>query len=281
LKDVYLACPKKDRIAYFLWINRYLWKNDKGEKVAKELEIVVITKPKDKTWNQLIDEGLKAKEERETAYLRPPSHTPTLSGLHQALKKGAKLHAFRSGGGTRVVRLEIRDDLAGYGESITLEDALRRANDNYLKIKPRKSDKNYLTGQSLAASNVDAIALQGYSIDAWYDTLAELYYVQYLEFCHREVPEKVIAQAKSQPNVPVVFRDTASTRYLYVVTFVPGMFANGEDGTSTKCLTTSIDGGVPDDAYFYHAQKLGSGKNIWEAFQNAIASPSVEVKIIK
>ena len=60
----------------------------------------------------------------------PPAQPCSLDHLQQALRNGAKLHAFLSGGGLRVVRLEKGGKLLGYGEHPYIEEALRHADED-------------------------------------------------------------------------------------------------------------------------------------------------------
>lgn len=99
-----------------------------------------------------------------------------LPGLEQALRDGCKVHAFRSGGGLRVIRITTKDgQLKGYGEHPQVEDALSHANEDFLAGgRPYQevyggSKPNYLTGSSEPTSPLDDWLLHGHTFDAWYD----------------------------------------------------------------------------------------------------------------
>ena len=55
----------------------------------------------------------------------------TIQILENALRGDGKMHAFLSGGGLRVVRIEVRGDLVAYGEHPVVSDALRICADDF------------------------------------------------------------------------------------------------------------------------------------------------------
>lgn len=260
LKELFDCCPE-NKVDHVLWTRRYYWINEDGKKVERELEVVVLTKPKDKTWKQLVQEGLKAKEERETAYLRPPTHTPELIGIKKALSKSppVKMHVFRSGGGLRVVRIEEKRKLIAYGESPTLEDALRRANNDFLKIRPRKSEIEYLTGQSFASSNIDAWVLRGQTIDLMYDSKFSSFVAILEGYEDQEIPDDVQKMAEANPGVTIYHT------------------SRGLDFATTYYQNYFADGSQPMRAFMYKVRKQGEGATFWEAFQNSLTAPSIEI----
>ncbi len=97
----------------------------------------------------------------------------SLSGIEKALQEGCKLHGFRSGGGLRVIRLEQERKLRGYGEHPNVEGALNHADEDFLAGGRKYSDvygkskDHYLTGSSLASSELDQWLLCGHTIDAY------------------------------------------------------------------------------------------------------------------
>lgn len=102
-----------------------------------------------------------------------------LSGIVTALKNGCVLHAFRSGGGLRVVRIEKEKrggDLVGYGEHPMAADAFSHANEDYL-AGGRKYEKvygkihpHYLTGAVPSGNDpLDAWIYKGFELDAYYE----------------------------------------------------------------------------------------------------------------
>ena len=87
------------------------------------------------------------------------------AGIERALQKGLRLDVFRSGGGLRVVRLELKENygLKGYGEHYHLSYALRMASQNFLKGRKMLKSK-YLTGTSQTENPLDSLVCQGYNL---------------------------------------------------------------------------------------------------------------------
>lgn len=94
-------------------------------------------------------------------------------GIDQALERGNRLHGFLSGGGLRVIRLELDGELKGYGEHPNVDEALIHASEDfsaggrdyyevYGKLYP-----HYLTGSSEITSPLDGWLLRGRTIDAY------------------------------------------------------------------------------------------------------------------
>lgn len=97
-----------------------------------------------------------------------------IQGLDRALREGARMHVFRSGGGLRVVRLERDKVLVGYGEHPHLGPALEHASEDFLaghrpygEVYGGKHER-YLTGAEDPAGSADLWVLRGRNIDAWY-----------------------------------------------------------------------------------------------------------------
>jgi hypothetical protein len=105
-----------------------------------------------------------------------------LSNLEEALLvKDTRLHAFRSGGGLRVIRMEADFNLIAYGESPWLPEAFRILNDDYnfyLKNGHRRgydevygqNEDHYLTGDPIPSDDpVEKWILRGNSFDCYRD----------------------------------------------------------------------------------------------------------------
>lgn len=96
--------------------------------------------------------------------------------IEQALKDGARLHAFRSGGGLRVISVEKNEQLLSYGEYPWISGALAHAESDFgLSYIEQYSGKNarhihYLTGASspVLQDVIDCFILCGESIDIYY-----------------------------------------------------------------------------------------------------------------
>lgn len=99
-------------------------------------------------------------------YVTAPS--PPLAGIEQALRAGARLHSFLSGGGLRVVRLEKGGQLTGYGEAPHIEEALEQASRDFLAgHEPYKTV--YLIGDTNTTSRLDAWIRAGNAMNCQYE----------------------------------------------------------------------------------------------------------------
>jgi hypothetical protein len=95
----------------------------------------------------------------------------TMAVLEKALRAGNTMHAFRSGGGLRVIRIEKgqRGALKGYGEHPGVDEALQHAAEDYeaghrdySKVYSSKGlYPHYLTGSSSSETELDAWIRQG------------------------------------------------------------------------------------------------------------------------
>jgi len=95
-----------------------------------------------------------------------------LKEIDLALKNGAKLHGWRSGGGLRVISLELHDRNVGYGEHPDVLEALEHANEDLLAGGRKYSEvygkiyPHYLTGSLDSTSELDRWILDGNDINA-------------------------------------------------------------------------------------------------------------------
>lgn len=133
-----------------------------------------------------------------------------------AEKASNAIHAFRSGGGLRVLRLECGDDLLGYGESIQFDEALknlendtaaggRKYNEVYGKLTP-----HYLTGTSEVSSNIDRWLLMGRSFDIRNFHFGDEPYEFKSEFSS-DLDFKQYHQAALDSTTPVIFEKDGIT----------------------------------------------------------------------
>ncbi|MEK6925367.1 MAG: hypothetical protein AABW71_03980 [Nanoarchaeota archaeon] len=94
------------------------------------------------------------------------------TGIDQALNAGLELRAFTSGGGLRVVRIEVphkerQGQLRGYGEHPHLMEALIFAATNYMAGGVDGQDgPEYLTGEQTAGDSLDDWLLGGHRVFA-------------------------------------------------------------------------------------------------------------------
>jgi hypothetical protein len=192
--------------------------------------------------------------------------------IHKGLREGARLHAFLSGGGLRVVRLEKEGKLIGYGEHPYIEEALRHADEDtaagqrdYKKVYGKIYD-HYYTGSSSPSSDLDAWVRQGRTFDVTYEDGQFQATMGSLEDTH--IPKDMQERVKTTGQA-----ETFTSRgYTYEVT--PCRFANGEIGVSGKVLETTLD---TNKAWMYHAVRTGRGTTLLEALTNAMAAEPKEV----
>lgn len=209
-----------------------------------------------------------------------------LSSLDNALRRGAFLHVFRSGGGLRVARLTAaarvpgRGDLVGYGEHYNLEEALVYAGEDYDAGQRAygevygegKLHDHYLTGSCEASSPADAWVLGGHTIDAWYEQAEGVFVV-----AARGTVETPFPLAEAQP----VMDGTLSARLVQndrdeVFALRPSYFPNGYRG----CSMTRIGApeGTPNDHGFRKVDHRRYGDTFEEALATTFAvGPKVEV----
>jgi hypothetical protein len=209
-----------------------------------------------------------------------------LSGIDQALRAGCRLHTFRSGGGLRVVRLENKGKLKGYGEHPDIREALVHTCEDYIaggrpyKEVYGKIYPNYLTGSSSPSCELDIWVLHGHTFDAWMegnDVVVELKGTA--ETKHPDgLDERVRAEGKViWKNRGFTYRSSNSR------------FPNGEASISTEVIGYPDD--IPDkdvvreimeerpnhvDAWSYHISKKATGDDLCTALNAAFKASEVE-----
>ena len=189
--------------------------------------------------------------------------------LSGALKQGVKLHAFRSGGGLRVVSLS-RAGKEGYGEHPNIEDALSHAAEDFTaggrpyKDVYGKSKPHYLTGSSTASSGLDQWILQGHTVDA---RMADDGAIEVVlgGYAHQELSENV----RKEASAGAVVRWRARGRL-----FESKRSERG--GCITDCIERPADA-KPGDDWMYKITRTGRGKDLGEAIVAALKAPEVEV----
>jgi hypothetical protein len=195
-----------------------------------------------------------------------------LQGITTALQKGCRLHAFLSGGGLRVIRLETKGgDLKGYGEHPHVDDALAHADEDYL-VGGREYDEvygkkhtHYLTGSTSTNSALDAWVRQGRTFDAWWvndEFVLELHGSQ-----DSHAPEELYTRVLETGNKEI----WENRGFRYEITL--SRFPNGEPCTSMRCLNPKK--GISH--LMYDITKTGRGKTFAEAVEKAFAAEQVEV----
>lgn len=198
-----------------------------------------------------------------------------LAGIDQLLKDGCRLHAFCSGGGLRVVRIEKDSKLKGYGEHPQVEDALSHANEDYLAGgRPYKkvyggTKPYYLTGSSTSTSPLDQWLLQGHTFDAWQNGEGVVFQLKGLTDVKipKEVRDSVM---KSEQSATWKHRG-------YTYLSEPSWII-GELGIHTKIIKSPKGKRSGSDPWMYRIAKTGYGKNFIEAMENAFEAEEVEVR---
>jgi hypothetical protein len=200
-----------------------------------------------------------------------------LEHIHKAFVSGCKLHAFLSGGGLRVVRIEKNGTLKGYGEHPHIEEALAHADEDYAAGGRKYKDvygedkihTHYLTGSSTTSSTLDSWVHQGRTFDVWQENESVVVQLQgYKQLEHPEdLEKKVLKDGKS--------RQFEQRGLIYEMSAM--CFASGSPGISTKVVggRESKNGADP---WMWKITKTGKGKDFWAALEKAFKAESVEVK---
>jgi len=198
-----------------------------------------------------------------------------LEFIHEALKNGCKLHAFLSGGGLRVVRIEKNGILKGYGEHPHINEALAHTDEDYATGGRKYKDvygengiyPHYLTGSSKSNSKLDAWILKGRTFDAWQegeDVVLQLQGYEQLE-CP-EIEKKVLKDLKT--------RRFKHRGFTYEVSSTS--FCNGSPGISMRVINGKESKGNADP-WMWKITKTGRGKSFWAALKKAYDAKPVEI----
>lgn len=197
------------------------------------------------------------------------------TNIETALRKGARLHAFRSGGGLRVVCVDDDDgNNIGYGEHPDVAEALQHCDDDiaaggrdyhavYGKIHP-----HYLTGSSSPASPLDAWLLKGSTFDVV--ASGDAFAATMCCFAMHEPPPGYVARVCAGE---VLEWEARGYRYR----MVPSHFPNGERSAETS-IVSSPEGRNGSDPWMWHAQQTATGATLTAALEAALAASPVEVE---
>ncbi len=199
-----------------------------------------------------------------------------LTGIEKSLKNGCQIHAFRSGGGLRVVSIKKGNKLKGYGEHPNVEDALSHANEDFLAggrpyekvygvLKP-----HYLTGSSSPTSPLDHWLLRGRTFDAWQNGADVVFQLKGLTQVEtpKEILDRVLetGQAEEWENRGYTYRITKS------------YFPNGDPCTSSQVVKSPQGKKSGADGWMYYITKTGHGADFSEAMNNAFRAEEVEIE---
>lgn len=197
--------------------------------------------------------------------------------VEKYLRKGARLHAFLSGGGLRVLRVEKvkNDKLIGYGEHPDVNDAFRILADdlkagcrNYDDVYNNEEETAYLTGQSTPTDKLDAWVRKGYTFDAFIQRNRIFFVLKGWE--HQPHPGDVEARVRAGETV-----EWESPRG-YKFKSHPDRFPNGEAATVTETIFVP-EGKIRLHDWMWQATKTGKGLTLAEAMEAAFEAEAVEV----
>ncbi|MDB5163669.1 MAG: hypothetical protein JWS12_286 [Candidatus Saccharibacteria bacterium] len=198
--------------------------------------------------------------------------------IEQPLRDGHKMHAFSSGGGLRVIRIENNDgELVGYGEAPQVEEALEHAALDYQLGHEDYSQQysgdnarhtHYLTGTTELSSPLDAHLRFGATFDAHKSAEGDGIVVS-------------LAGIKFPPEVPdglqervtsTMEKETLEERGV-TYSAEPYQFPGGEWGITVKVVAN------PNDVKtgFYHYTKSGEGQTFADAVADAFEAPETEL----
>ncbi len=192
----------------------------------------------------------------------------TFQALESALRGKARLRAFLSGGGLRVIRVEKGERLVGYGEAPTMAPALALAEDDvaaggrpygevYGKLVPE-----YLTGDvGVEADPVDVWIYEGHKLAVAFERGRFVATLTAIRLAGAS--EEVLAEARTTGR-PVTWEERGMR---YVST------PYGDGTVSTRCVDEGD--GSRRDQWSFHASRTGAGEGIAEALAAALAAPEV------
>lgn len=219
--------------------------------------------------------------------VKEPKRLPegkTYEILEGALRKGSVLHAFMSGGGLRVIRLEKpRHGVnTGYGEHPYVDEALRHAAEDFA-AGGRPYNKvygdggiydMYVTGASKPEGKLDAWIRSGNTFDVkfsddqfevnlrgWSDSVTP-----------KDVVERVIRTGKSE-----TFKDERGNEFETSAMRFPG---NGEAGCSTKPISINpkYTGNRQHRLWMWRTSQVGQAATLKEAFAAAFVAKPIETE---
>lgn len=190
---------------------------------------------------------------------------------------GGELHAFRSGGGLRVVSIRSGDD-SFYGEHPHVHEALRILADDslaggrdYAKVYG-SIEPHYVTGASTPADELDLWILQGNTVDARVTGDGQIE-VSLRGYQHATPSEDVLERCRAGETV--TWED--SRGYVFVSSKCDG-------GVSTQVMINSVpperntDGKAPADAYMWRSVQHGVATTFVEAVALALTAAPIEAQ---
>lgn len=199
-----------------------------------------------------------------------------MSTLETALRKGGSIHAFLSGGGLRVLRLEEpgRGELIAYGEHPVVAEAFRILADDfkaggrpYHKVYG-KIEEHYLTGQSTPEDELDAWVRRGATFDAHFKNGQFIFELRGLH--DHETPAGYHERAMKGETLSW----TSDRGVTYEIR--PSRFPNGDMGSSTRQVSRPA-GMKEHRAWSWYAVRRGIAPTLPEAITAAFTAKYEEV----
>jgi hypothetical protein len=207
-------------------------------------------------------------------------NTMTHRGINRALSEGCTIHAFLSGGGLRVVRIEKDGDLKGYGEHPNVETAMAHANKDFLaggrpyhKVYGGE-ELHYLTGSPVEVSELDGWLLHGHTFDIRQEGAEVVAELRGLVSSRtpKKIENKLMDRAKRNLPAEAYWKNRGYTYYSEA-----GIDSGGEVRMITS-IVSSHSGRSGSDPWMYYIVKTGRGADYAEALANAFLAPEVEDK---
>lgn len=204
-----------------------------------------------------------------------PEHLAT---IEEALRKGGHLHAFRSGGGLRVLRIEKprHGELLAYGEHPELSEAFRITADDYKAGGREYGDvygnieENYLTGSYSQEDELEKAVLNGASFDAYEKGGHIVFEIHNMEIYR--TPEDIVKRASIGGETVTWTDDRGVTRRAS-----PSRFPNGERCCSI--ITVSVPEGMqPQRDHIWDVVRRATALTLEEALAAAVVTKKEEVK---
>jgi hypothetical protein len=195
--------------------------------------------------------------------------------LEGALRKGHVIHAFLSGGGLRVIRVEKErhGTLLGYGEHPSVSEALKHAAEDFVAGGRPYADvygdngkyPHYLTGSPTPDSELDSWLRHGNTFDARAEGQE---FVVELKGMHLvNTPDEALERARANKGHPAVWRDRGYT-YESV--------ADSRGGVTTRVLKIAEGRSGAHGAWYYDIAKVGRSPSLAQAFMQALSASPVE-----
>lgn len=189
--------------------------------------------------------------------------------VETSLKEGARVRAFLSGGGLRVLRLERDGNLLGYGEHAYLRDAFRILGEDVAAGGRKYNEvygvieEHYFTGSSSPQDALDAWVRTGSKFSGI--ARGDIFTFQLTGFAQMTIPEEVLCRVRAGEQV-----EWENRGYRY---------RTRPEGTgwTTECVAGLEEKGNRG-AYHWDVTHTGTGSTLQAAIDAAFSAPSVEAK---